>query len=113
MARRFKECLAEGYDFHTVEEIISKCHSKEYQWHQYGSGVVITSIGMNARGEKFLRGHFIFGDMADVLAQSDALDEFGKAEGCTKFIMDGRLGWQRALKEFGWKPTGIIMEKTL
>jgi len=31
-------------------------------------------------------------------------------EGCARVVVIGRPGWERALRQFGWKKTGAVME---
>ncbi|MCC6779765.1 MAG: hypothetical protein IT537_24555 [Hyphomicrobiales bacterium] len=39
------------------------------------------------------------------------VESWARAEGCVAMIVMGRLGWQRELR--GYRPRGVIMERTL
>jgi hypothetical protein len=110
---RLQAALDEARNFEEVSDIVDKIKSGLYHWHQNGDGVCITSIGVNKRGKKILQGRYIFGDLEDTLAMSDRIDEWGRSNGCTEFVCDGRLGWQKILKNYGWSTVGVIMSKDL
>ena len=111
MAERFQDALDVGHNFFEISDVAAKVRSGEWQWHQNRDGVCITSIGENARGQRYLQGRFIFGDMDAVMEMSDRIDDFAKSHGCVGFLMDGRVGWTKILKKYGWQVAGVIMRK--
>lgn len=113
MRQRLDDALARGYNFCDVQEIVERVRANEWQWHQNRDGVCITSIQENKLGEKYLQGRFIFGDLDAVMEMSDRIDQFGRDHGCIGWIMDGRPGWQKVLKKYGWNFSGIVMTKEL
>ena len=50
------------------------------------------------------------GDMQQIIDFQESAAEWGKAHGCTQMTLSGRLGWQRALKNHGWRVSGVVME---
>ncbi|TNC10826.1 hypothetical protein FF100_22000 [Methylobacterium terricola] len=100
-------------NFDEIEDVVAKVKAGQYHWHQNGSGFCITSFSTNKRGKVIMQGRYIFGDLEDTMAMSDQIDEWGRAHGAVEFVMDGRLGWQRILKNYGWSTVGVIMSKEL
>jgi hypothetical protein len=50
------------------------------------------------------------GDMQQIIDFQESAAAWGKSHGCTQMTLSGRLGWQRALKNHGWRVSGVIME---
>lgn len=113
LAARLQKSLDEGRNFYDIQDVIAKVKSGEWQWHENGSGHCITQVSVNKKGQKILQGKFIFGNLEDVMAMSDRIDDFARSEGCVEFTMDGRFGWSKVLKKYGWQVAGVIMSKEL
>lgn len=43
----------------------------------------------------------------------DTIERYARQEGCAKVRIDGRRGWERALSGFGYRQTGVCLEKGL
>jgi hypothetical protein len=39
--------------------------------------------------------------------------EYARAEGCVKIVVEGRPGWAKALREYGYTTQRVILEKVL
>ena len=39
-----------------------------------------------------------------------AMREIAAVQNCERVVVIGRPGWERALRNFGWKKTGVVME---
>lgn len=54
------------------------------------------------------------GQMAEVLALSEIVLDWGRMQGCTKATMAGRKGWSRILASTGWSVNPLVLlEKPL
>lgn len=43
------------------------------------------------------------GELKEILAMMPGMTAWGRTQGCTAVVLDGRKGWVRALKPFGFK----------
>ena len=50
------------------------------------------------------------GDLTELLEMRPLIERYGREIGCTRATIDGRLGWDRALKTHGFKR---VLEKIL
>lgn len=50
-------------------------------------------------------------ELRDVLGPK--AEEWGRSRGCNLAMIEGRLGWQRPLKEHGWEPHQVSLLKGL
>jgi hypothetical protein len=53
------------------------------------------------------------GELGQLLDMEGDAFQWAKAQGCKSVTLSGRLGWQRALKSRGWKPTHINLSREL
>lgn len=53
------------------------------------------------------------GEMEQIKDFQASAAEWARQMGCASMTLSGRLGWQRALKDYGWKPREIVMELPL
>ncbi len=75
-------------------------------------GVAITQITKSRHRDYHTCTLIAFaGDYAKCVEYLPTLEKFGKAEGCSRFVILGRRGWRRRL--MGYKEPYIIMEKAL
>jgi hypothetical protein len=66
-------------------------------------------------GRRMLSGQFCAGvrmrDWQDEMLST--LDSWAKDGGCTGFEMTGRGGWERVLKNYGWRKIAVVYEKVI
>jgi len=53
------------------------------------------------------------GDLDEILALMPGLEAYGRAMGCTHATVDGRKGWARVLKPYGYERDGAELRKVL
>lgn len=75
-------------------------------------GCVVTELVIYPRG-RALRVFLAGGELGQILAMTKDMARWAKAQGCDFAEFDGRFGWQRVLKQIGWKPRSIVMELDL
>jgi Lhr-like helicase len=49
------------------------------------------------------------GNLQSILDEQENFQKMAKAFGCRYLTFNGRFGWQRALKDKGWKPKFVTM----
>jgi hypothetical protein len=53
------------------------------------------------------------GDLKSILAAADDLEAWARRQGCTEMLIEGHQGWQRALRELGYRPWSVTLRKGL
>ena len=53
------------------------------------------------------------GDLADILALRPGIEAWARGQGCTRITIDGRLGWSRVLRPFGYMENATELERRL
>lgn len=43
----------------------------------------------------------------------DQIEAWARAEGCVRLEGNGRMGWVKRLRAFGWRPATVMIEKDL
>lgn len=66
---------------------------------------MVTTLEATPAG-RFLHVWLAGGDLADLLALRPGVEAWGRAQGCDLVSIDGRPGWGRALKPFGYARAG-------
>jgi len=66
-------------------------------------GCLVTEIVSYPR-KKVLHIFLAGGELGQIKDMQEAVMEWGKQQGCSNLTLAGRKGWERALKNQGWKP---------
>lgn len=53
------------------------------------------------------------GDLDEILALMPGVESYGRAMGCAFATVDGRRGWARVLRPYGYLPVGSELQKVL
>lgn len=53
------------------------------------------------------------GDMDELVAMAPGVEALARLRGCKTVTIDGRRGWERILKAFGYKLTSCTLQKEL
>ena len=100
-----------------------KTHTRDHVWQLIADGraqlwpmadaAMITEIISYPTGIKHARSWLAGGNLETILAATPAIEVWAKAQGCSRAIIDGRKGWQKALSAQGYQPTTINLKKDL
>lgn len=98
-------------------------HTRAHVWDLVSTGraqlwpcpdaAMVTEIIRYPTGIKHVRGWLSGGDLDQIRAAMPHVEEWAMAQGCTRVIIDGRKGWQRALSDQGYAPTTVNLKKEL
>lgn len=66
-----------------------------------------------AGGQFACRPLFAAGDLSAIKANLAELEADARAMGCTEMLIDGPLGWQRALRDMDYEPWAVTLRKEL
>ena len=53
------------------------------------------------------------GDLAEILAMRVGVETWARARGCTRVTIEGRRGWTRLLRRWGYRRVGHELERRL
>lgn len=99
-------------DLNSWQEVVDGIASYKMQLWPAPRGCLVTEMVQYKRG-KALRVFLAGGDLDQILDMTGDVARWAKAQGCTFAEFDGRFGWQRVLRDIGWRPKKIVMELDL
>ena len=98
------------YTIEDVEELIAT--GKAQVWPGQDS-VIVTEI-ISYPQAKHLHLFLAGGNLDELEAMLPEILDWGREQGCTRASLSGRRGWERSfLRDQGWKPNLVIMEKEI
>ena len=107
-----------------IETIGEQTHTKDHIWQRVEAGraqlwplsrsAVVTEIVGYDNDVRHLRLWLAGGDLDELRAFVPRLEAFGRDNGCSKAIIEGRKGWLRALASQGYnEPKAVTLTKDL
>jgi len=97
---------------HTFEDVKAAILESKMQIWPAQRGVAVTEIIVYP-ARKVLHVFLAAGEMEQLLDMIDAAAQWGRSQGCQSLTMTGRKGWQRVLKQSGWRERYITMERAI
>tara|TARA_R110000787_G_scaffold42047_1_gene103377 strand:+ start:16465 stop:16845 length:381 start_codon:yes stop_codon:yes gene_type:complete len=97
---------------HSFEDISDGIASGHMQIWPTDKACAVTQIVVYPQ-KKVLHVFLAAGDLDQITDAIEAVENWGKAQGCESLTMNGRFGWQRVLNKRGWTPTMVMMERSL
>lgn len=105
--------LQNGPDAHlTREHIEGEIAANRAQLWRGDRGVGVTQL-VNAEGRRFVHVWLAGGAMEELLALRAGVEAWGRQMGCKTVSINGRPGWARVLKPFGYRLVDGEVQKTL
>lgn len=102
--------LSEG--FYTVDDVIKALAENRAQFWPGKDSVIITEI-QDYPNEKVIQVWVAGGDMAEIIAMAPGIESWGRLNGCSSVLVEGRQGWNRVLKDHGYSPFSYMTRKVL
>jgi hypothetical protein len=103
------EYSGDTYNFSDVSDGVRSGHM---QFWPAKKACAVTQIVLYPQ-KKVLHVFLAAGDLDQITDAIEAVEEWGKLQGCESITMNGRFGWQRVLNKRGWSPTMVVMERSL
>lgn len=95
---------------HTFKDIVDGVVEGRMQFWPAERGCLVTEIVMYP--QKKVINVFLGGGELDQLADMHGdVIAWAKSQGCTGATIVGRKGWERAFKQYGWKPVFVTLAK--
>lgn len=102
--------LCYGQDSHTFDDVVGKVLRNEVHFYPQDNSFVIMELHRYPQYKVyhcFLAG----GDMAEIIAVHPWMLANAKQLDCKYVSIAGRIGWERALKNHGWKKQFTVLRK--
>ena len=112
-AEDLQKALDLGGEAYTIQDIEDMIATGKAQMWPGETSVIVTEIIQYPRA-KHLHLFLAGGNLDELESMLPEIIEWGKTQGCNRVSLSGRRGWERSfLREMGFKPTLVIMEKEL
>ncbi len=115
--RDYAECIQKALDFggnvYTIEDVERLIAEGKAQFFPGKDSVIVTEV-IEYPQTKNLHMFLAGGNLEELEEMLPAVIEWGREQGCNRASLSGRRGWERSfLRDQGWKPTLILMEKEI
>lgn len=97
---------------HTFDDIAAGVYFGRYHLLAKERGCVVLEIYEYPRS-KALNVFLGAGDLSEIFAHMEELDNIARNLGASEITMTGRFGWGRVLSKAGWQRATITMRKVL
>jgi hypothetical protein len=94
---------------HVFEDVVEGITSGRMQLWPAERGCAVTEIVVFPR-KKVLNCFLAGGEMDAITDMLDAAKDWGRAQGCVGLTLAGRPGWERVLRDKGFKKTMTVLE---
>lgn len=112
-AEDLQKALDLGGEAYTIQDIEDMIATGKAQMWPGETSIIITEI-INYPRAKHLHLFLAGGNLDELESMLPEIIEWGKTQNCDRVSLSGRRGWERSfLREMGFKPTLVIMEKEL
>jgi hypothetical protein len=113
---RFKpqivEALRHGGETHGIEDIMAGLFAGHYDLFFNRQGAAIFELTKYPRYSIY-HAFIVVGDMDAAMSLHPLALARARELGAKKMTMTGRLGWQKVLPRYGWKPWMLTMERSV
>ena len=86
---------------HSMDDVrrLIECGSGQHQFWAGKRSAIVTEIVVSPRRWSL---HFWLagGDLEEILEMKPLIEAWGKAAGCSRVTISGRIGWERVLKDY-------------
>lgn len=108
-----EDAIAHAGGTHTLSDVEAMVRAGEaFFWSAPNSAVV--SVIQDDPQRKTLLHWLAGGDMAELLTKRlPDVEAWGLSKGCTRALLIGRAGWERAMAPYNYKPLARIVAKEL
>jgi hypothetical protein len=94
---------------YTFEDVIAEVEAGEAHLWVFTKSAVVTRFLDEPAGRTFLY-WLAGGDLDEIKEMEPHMTAWGQMQGCTRKMLVGRAGWQRALN---WKRVGVVLVEAI
>lgn len=107
-----QQALDRAGNLHSLDDVRERVAEGHAQMWAGRLSVMITEV-LDYPRYKVLNVWLAAGDLNEITRAGKQLDKFAELVGAKAIHMNGRLGWQRVLKEHGYTVTAVELMRTL
>lgn len=96
----------------SFNDVVAMVLRQEVTFYNFDDAIVLCQLE-TFPGYKAYHCFLACGDFEKIIEMEPQLMAIAKELGCEKFSLAGRKGWERKLKQHGWKPVLTVMHKEL
>jgi hypothetical protein len=108
-SRWIQSALDHGGNRYTLENVAAEIEAGEAHLWRFDKSAVVTRFLDEPAGRTLLY-WLAGGDLNEIIQMEPHMTAWGQSQGCTRKMLVGRAGWQRAL---GWKRTSVVLSETI
>lgn len=101
-------------NFYRIEDIEGSLLRGECDFWEGPDWAVITEVVQYKAGERVLQFLWAAGDLEALIAKAlPQVEAWARGQGCTSILIEGRKGWEKALRPQGFAPWSVTLRKGL
>ena len=101
-----------GGSTHSIADVVQQTLAGDAQLWVEPDAVIVTEV-LQMPNARVLNFWLAAGKRAALLPLHRRVLTWGKSIGCDRAVMVGRSGWERILRDDGWAPSSIVLERKL
>lgn len=102
--------LLYGSNSHSFNDVVATVFSGELELHALPNSVILMEHTKYPNHSVY-HAYIAAGDLQEILDALPMLDKRARELGCKYLTLNGRRGWESALKNYGWTYSLSMMEK--
>lgn len=116
--REWLQSAADASRCYTFDDLITSIRTRQAQlWLAWGDkgpdAVCVTRLFETSKGKHCNIWIMVGHDRDDWVDLMDELETWAKREGCVMMLHEGRIGWQKTLKNRGYRLPHVTFEKDI
>lgn len=96
----------------TFDQIVERVMIGKFHCYPYDNGLLLAEV-LEFGEYKTYHVAIAVGDMEAVIAAEPDLERVARQFGCTRLSANGRVGWPRIAKKYGWKHLSSVITREL
>jgi len=105
------EAALEG-TFHKIADVVDAVMAGRAQFWPGKESALVTEID-TISGTKVIRVWLAGGNMDEIVSMAPGIEAWARLQGCVSVLVEGRKGWEKVMKAFGYEPWIVTLRKGL
>lgn len=108
---RFQTAMKDG--FWTVEDLEQKIAHRRAFFFPGKDSAMIGEVGVYPGGRKVFQILWAVGTVEELVSMAPGVEAVARMMGCDGALIEGEQGWEKVLKDHGFKPWSVTLYKAL
>lgn len=110
---KLERALAVSHGKFSMETLSHDLGTGNAVWLNVHDSAVVLKVETYPTGLRVLNVFAVAGDMQDVFSAEPMVMEIARYNNCERLELHGRKGWERVLRDRGWKFESVTMHKVV